>query len=118
MFIEKRQENGDLDTPNMLEFSMTVFYLARYAECLEIDKTISVPDERELFYLIYDWAMEFERTFDRKQDHQSQLEEMGYHWLLNTFPYNPDLDDDLAQESYQERDRQDALEKTDSMVLG
>lgn len=97
MSTEKMRENLGPSGPDLLHVSMTIFYLARYAECLEIDKVISVVDERELFYLIIDWAQEFERKLDRNQDYLSQLEDAGYHWLLETFPYDPDLDVDLCQ---------------------
>lgn len=111
MPTEKMQENTESRKPDLLDVSMTIFYLARYAECLEIDKAISVADERELFYLILDWAQEFERNLDWNQDYQSQLEDAGYHWLLETFPYDPDLDEDLCQEMY----RQESIEKVDSI---
>lgn len=72
----------------------TVFYLSRYAECLEIDKAISVPDERELLHMVCDWAEEFERKFNPYgPDHSGELETLGTRWLLETFPYNPELDD-------------------------
>ena len=58
------------------ELCETGFYLARYAECLEIDKTITVSDERELFWIIFEWAQEFERSFDLsgKKDYMIELE--------------------------------------------
>ena len=61
------------------ELCETVFYLSRYAECLEIDKTITVPDERELFWMLYDWAKQFEETFDPDGpiDHHEKLETEG-----------------------------------------
>ena len=67
------------------ELCETVFYLSRYAECLEIDKTITVPDERELFWMLYDWAI----------DHHEKLETEGARWLMETFPYTPELDEDF-----------------------
>lgn len=75
----------------------TVFYLSRYAECLEIDKAITVPDERELFWMIYEWAKRFEENFDPggHADHQAELETQGYSWLMETFPYMPELDEAL-----------------------
>lgn len=77
------------------ELCETVFYLARYAECLEIDKTITVPDERELLRMILDWAKDFEKSFDPGggEDHSALLESRGPRWLLETFPYTPELDE-------------------------
>lgn len=73
----------------------TIFYLARYAECLEIDKAISVPDERELMHMVFDWAEEFERKYDPYgHNHSGELETRGTRWLLETFPYDPELDDE------------------------
>ena len=76
------------------ELCETVFYLARYAECLEIDKTITVTDERELFWMILEWAQEFERNFDPsgEKDHMIELETQGPQWLRETFPYMPEED--------------------------
>ncbi|WP_299966752.1 hypothetical protein [uncultured Oscillibacter sp.] len=76
------------------ELCETVFYLARYAECLEIDKAITVPDERELFHMLLDWAREFTRTFelDGEKDYMTELESQGPKWLTTTFPYMPELD--------------------------
>ncbi len=83
------------------ELCDTVFYLARYAECLEIDKVITVPDERELSWMIQDWARQFEQSFDPDsgKDYQSELESQGTRWLLDTFPYDPEMDcADMAPE--------------------
>ena len=76
------------------ELCETVFYLARYAECLEIDKSITVTDERELFWMILEWAQEFERNFDPsgEKDHMIELETQGPQWLRETFPYMPEED--------------------------
>lgn len=76
------------------ELCETVFYLARYAECLEIDKSITVPDERELFWMILEWAREFERSFDSRgeKDYMIELEIQGPQWLRETFPYMPEED--------------------------
>lgn len=76
------------------EICGTVFYLARYAECLEIDKAITVPDERELFWMLLDWAREFTRTFEPNgnKDYMTELESQGPKWLKTTFPYMPELD--------------------------
>lgn len=76
------------------EICGTVFYLARYAECLEIDKAITVPDERELFWMLLDWAREFTRTFgpNGNKDYMTELESQGPKWLKTTFPYMPKLD--------------------------
>ena len=70
------------------ELCETVFYLARYAECLEIDKAITVPDERELFHMLLDWARAFTRTFelDGEKDYMTELESQGPKWLTTTFP--------------------------------
>ncbi len=75
------------------ELCCTVFYMARYAEAMEADRTITVPDERELFWCLFDWAKDFEKNFDRSSgiDHQMQLETEGSQWLRETFPYDPDL---------------------------
>lgn len=78
------------------ELCCTVFYMTRYAEALEADKAISVENERELFLLILDWAKEFEQSFDcYSKDYSTELESRGFRWLLETFPYSPELDDDL-----------------------
>ena len=76
------------------ELCETVFYLSRYAECLEIDKTITVPDERELLLMIREWAQEFEQSFnpDSGKDHTAELEAHGTRWLMETFPYAPEQD--------------------------
>lgn len=78
----------------MREVCDTVFYLSRYAEALEIDQAITVPDERELFHLIYEWARDFRQTFDPGggADYQAELETRGPRWLLETFPHMPELD--------------------------
>ncbi len=75
------------------ELCETVFYLSRYAECLEIDKAITVPDERELLWMILEWARQFEQNYDIQKDHQMELETQGPRWLRATFPYTPELDD-------------------------
>lgn len=78
------------------EICETVFYLSRYAECLEIDKAITVPDERELFWMLLEWAREFTRTFapDGEKDYMAELESRGPKWLTTTFPYIPELDEE------------------------
>ena len=83
------------------ELCEAVFYLSRYAECLEIGKAITVPDERELLWMIIDWAKEFEQRFDPNgsRDHQTDLETQGTHWLMETFPYTPELDEDFATDA-------------------
>lgn len=69
----------------------TVFYLSRYAESLEIDRAITVPDERELSFHIFDWAREFVEKFDPNgRDPQMELESCGRQWLMKTFPYVPE----------------------------
>lgn len=77
------------------ELCETVFYLARYAECMEIDKDITVPDERELFWMILEWAREFTQTFDPcgGKDYMTELESQGPRWLRETFPYMPEEDE-------------------------
>ena len=77
------------------EICDTVFHLARYAECLEIDKTITVPDERELFWMILEWAREFTRAFDPcgVKDYMIELENQGTKWLISAFPYMPEPDE-------------------------
>lgn len=72
-----------------------IFYLSRYAECMEIDKTITVPDERELFWMILDWADKFE--LESGVDFQNQMETQGAGWLRETFPYTPELDWDVEE---------------------
>ena len=80
------------------EICETVFYLARYAECLETDKAITVPDERELFWMLLEWAREFTRTFEPggDKDYMTELERQGPKWLTATFPYMPELDGERA----------------------
>ena len=82
------------------ELCCTVFYMARYAGAMETDKTITVPDERELFWCLLDWAKEFEKNFDRAAgiDHQMKLETEGRQWLLETFPCEPELDEDFGRD--------------------
>ena len=82
------------------ELCETVFYLSRYAECLEIDRAITVPDERELFWMILDWAREFEQKFDPAggTDHLSGLETQGVRWLLDNFPYVPEMETSSASD--------------------
>ncbi len=87
--------NNEIEDPREYtadELCETVFYLSRYAECMEIDKTITVPDERELLWMIRDWAIEFEQSFDPGKDHHTELETKGPQWLLENFPYMPELD--------------------------
>lgn len=76
------------------ELCETVFYLARYAECLEIEKAITVPDERELFQMLLEQAREFTQAFDPHsgKDYIAQLESHGPKWLKETFPYQPEQD--------------------------
>ena len=82
------------------ELCCTVFYMARYAEALEADKAISIENERELFWLILDWAKGFEQSFDcHSMDYSAELESQGFRWLLETFPYSPELDEDLEGDS-------------------
>lgn len=70
-----------------------MFHLARYAEAMEIDKSISVPDEQELFWMIFDWAKDFENTFDPAHDYLDALVTRGAQWLRETFPYTPEMDE-------------------------
>ena len=76
------------------ELCCTVFYMARYAEAMEIDKTITVEDERELFWMILEWAQKFELSFDpcSSLDYQTELECRGPQWLRETFPYRLEPD--------------------------
>jgi len=80
------------------ELCETVFYLSRYAECLEINKAITVPDERELLSMIQEWSKDFEHSFDPSsvKDYATELESQGTQWLMKTFPYIPELDDPRA----------------------
>ena len=81
------------------ELCCTVFYMARYAEAMEIDGTITVPDEQELFWLLLDWARKFETNFDPTiTDHQTKLESEGPRWLRETFPYEPEVEEENSWE--------------------
>ena len=66
-----------------------------YAEYMELAKTITVPDERELFYEIFNWALDFERRFDQSGDYQSEIESQGPRWLLESFPYRPEQNEEV-----------------------
>ncbi len=78
------------------ELCCTVFYMARYAEALEIDKAITVEDERELFWMILEWSKEFEQSYDPicGGDYQMALASSGSKWLRKTFPYDPSIEED------------------------
>lgn len=103
------QDNENRDHPRFLrndsinELCCTVFYMARYAEALEIDKAITVGDEQELFWMILEWAQRFEQSFDPSGplDYQTELECHGPRWLRETFPYEPELEEGLAADSGQ-----------------
>lgn len=45
--------------------------------------------------MIYDWARKFEQEYDPcgEKDHSMELETQGPRWLLDTFPYTPEMDD-------------------------
>ena len=77
------------------ELCGAVFVLSRCAEQMEIDKIITVPDEQGLFRLILNWARKFEMSFDPATgtDYQFTLETRGREWLLETFPYDPEQDE-------------------------
>ena len=87
-----REETSDNFTVE--ELCNTIFYLSRYAEALEIDGKISVPDEEELFWMIFEWAKDFENAFDPASglDHQMELVAHGAQWLTETFPYMPEME--------------------------
>ena len=91
---EKVEEAGQ-KKPKLIELCNTVFYLSRYAEYMELAKTITVPDERELFYEIFNWALDFERRFDQSGDYQSEIESQGPRWLLESFPYRPEQNEEV-----------------------
>lgn len=78
----------------------SVFELSRIAECMEIDRTISAPDSRELFYCILDWAKEFEHGFDEsgQEDYLGAIESYSSRKLQETFPYDPELDEQPSME--------------------
>lgn len=82
------------------ELCCTVFYMARYAEAMEIDKTITIEDERELFWMILDWSQKFEQSFDPcgTADYQTELECQGPRWLRETFPYHLELDEEQVDD--------------------
>lgn len=82
---------------NNLELCETVFHMSRMAECMELDHTISVPDEQELFHAIMDWAKEFEQTFDSGgEEYCYALESFAPQKLQETFPFDPTLEEDIA----------------------
>ena len=55
-----------------------VFELSAMAEELQIIGSITVEDSRELFYLVLDWAEEFEKQFDPEtQDYLTEIESFG-----------------------------------------
>ena len=70
-----------------------VFELSAMAEELQIIGSITVEDSRELFYLVLDWAEEFERQFDPDtQDYLTEMESFGRRKLLGTFQTEPEPD--------------------------
>ena len=93
--MAKEREGTNRREPKLIELCNTVFYLSRYAEYMELAKTITVPDERELFYEIFNWALDFERRFDQSRDHQSEIESQGHRWLLESFPYQPEQSEEI-----------------------
>lgn len=69
----------------------TVFYLARSAQRLEQNKSISVVDERDLFEEVLGAARRFEENTSG-EEYVAGLERLEG-WLMGTFPYSEDLDD-------------------------
>ena len=54
--------------------------------------SITVEDSRELFYLVLDWAEEFEKQFDPEtQDYLTEMESFGRRKLLGTYQADPQL---------------------------
>ena len=63
-----------------------VFELSAMAEELQIIGSITVEDSRELFYLVLDWAEEFEKQFDPEtQDYLTEMESFGRRKLFGAF---------------------------------
>lgn len=51
-----------------------------------------MEDSRELFYLVLDWAEEFEKQFDPEtQDYLTEMESFGRRKLLGTYQADPQL---------------------------
>lgn len=70
-----------------------VFELSAMTEELQITGSITVEDSRELFYLVLDWAEEFEKQFDPDtQDYLTEMESFGRRKLLGTFQTEPEPD--------------------------
>ena len=73
--------------------SENVFELSAMPEELQIIGSITVEDSRELFYLVLDWAEEFEKQFDPDtQDYLTEMESFGRRKLLGTFQTEPEPD--------------------------
>lgn len=70
-----------------------VFELSAMAECLQIDRAITVEDSRALFYCVLNWAKEFEQSFDPKggEDYLMSIETFARRKLLETFPFDPEI---------------------------
>ena len=67
-----------------------VFELSAMAEELQIIGSITVEDSRELFYLVLEWAEEFEKQFDPEtQDYLTEMESFGRRKLLDTYRTEP-----------------------------
>lgn len=67
-----------------------VFELSAMAEELQIIGSITVEDSRELFYLVLDWAEEFEKQFDPEtQDYLTEMESFGRCKLFGTYRTEP-----------------------------
>ena len=67
-----------------------VFELSAMAEELEIIGSITGEDSRELFYLVLDWAEEFEKQFDPEtQDYLTEMESFGRRKLFGTYRTEP-----------------------------
>lgn len=60
-----------------------VFYISRIVECMEIDGTIVVEDERELFYWVLEIAKKFEKDFHNDEDYLIAIEEFTRQNVLN-----------------------------------
>ena len=74
-----------------------VFELSAMAEELQIIGSITVEDSRELFYLVLDWAEEFEKQFDPEtQDYLTEIESFGRRKLLGTFQTVPEPEPNIS----------------------
>ena len=74
-----------------------VFELSALAEELQIIGSITVEDSRELFYLVLDWAEEFEKQFDPEtQDYLTEIESFGRRKLFGAFQTVPEPEPNIS----------------------